>query len=145
MFMNLPYEFWLTSTKEKTMTSHSVCIHNLFYEKQLNLAIVINVKWCIIYKVLERRQVRDDWIMSPKHWAWVSIKWLTLPVLFSKFASWKHTIVNLSELNLSYMKVTSLVTWKSNWNLKHSNTLTLSLHFSVVSFFYLDTYSKIST
>ena len=63
------YEFtpWIliAINKRKKMKSYSVCIHNLFYEKQLNLALVINAKWFIIYKVLERRQVRDDWIMSP--------------------------------------------------------------------------------
>ena len=44
IFVSLPHEFCLPSTKEK-MKSHSVCIHNLFDEKQLNLALVINVKW----------------------------------------------------------------------------------------------------
>ena len=93
--------------KRKKMKSHSVCIHNLFYEKQLNLALVINAKW--LYHIQSfRKKARWGWLNhEPKHWGWVSVNWLTLPVLFSESASWKHTKVNLSELNLSHMKVTS--------------------------------------
>ena len=43
------YEFtpWIliAINKRKKMKSHSICIHNLFYERQLNLTLVINVKW----------------------------------------------------------------------------------------------------
>ena len=53
IMVNCPYhenvcEFtpWiLIAINKEKMKSHLVCIHNLFYEKQLNLAIVINVKW----------------------------------------------------------------------------------------------------
>ena len=57
-----PWIFWLPSRKEK-IKSHSVCIHNLFHEKQLNLALLINVKW--FYQVLESRQDGDDSTWAP--------------------------------------------------------------------------------
>ena len=43
------YEFtpWIliAINKRKKMKSHLVCIYNLFYEKQLNIVLVINAKW----------------------------------------------------------------------------------------------------
>ena len=56
------YEFtpWilLAINKRKKMKSHSVCIHNLFYEKQLNLALVINVEW--VYHIQSFRK-KTSW------------------------------------------------------------------------------------